>query len=267
MSMYGHNSSYTDGLAHKKRRRFFIRLYSVMAVLLLTAGAFIYGFFYSGWLDITSITIAGFKSIDEDQLSPIIRSVIENGRIPLLGTRYGKNTYLFDQNTAKEHILAQFEVIKDVQVKKEYPHSIRIEITERTPVGTWCFVDGCSYFDNDGVLWGKALRSSGSLFLTIEDNRIFPEHQNKLDGVLLENILSAIIGLKSLNIKTNKVVIRPDSIDDFYVYTIPGYYVMFSQELSVAEQIEVFKIFLEEKGQNFKAEYVDLRIKGRIYYK
>ena len=70
------------------------------------------------------------------------------------------------------------------------------------------------------------------------------------------------------NIRVNKIEIRPDSINDFYIYTTNGFYIIFNMEISIPKQIEVLKIFLAEKGQDFKpTEYIDLRIEGRVYYK
>lgn len=265
--MYSH-TSYSDGLAQKRRRRFFIRLYLILGTIVLVLGASIYSLFYSGWLDITSVSISGFKTTNEGQLSEIVRSAIEKKGIPLIGKNYGKNIYFFDPEPVKEDILAQFPIIKRVFIEKSYPHDIKVDITERAPVGIWCFTTDCSYFDEDGVIWGKAMKSSGSLLLIVEDERSYSEYPNRLDGNLLKNIKEVIIGLEELNIKTSRVVIKEDSIHDFNVYTASGYYIILNWESSAIQQTEILKIFLTEKGRDFKPlEYIDLSIEGRVYYK
>jgi len=267
LKIYKPSQSYGDNLAQKKRRHFFIWLSAVLTVLVLLSGFIFYALFYSGWMDITSISINGLKTLTADQVLPGISSAIEEEILPILHIKYQKNAFFFNPERIRADILSQFQVIKEVSVIKNYPHSISINITERTPIGTWCFTDGCSYFDDEGALWGKALKSSGSLLLTVEDNRVYAGQQKAIDKDFFENIKKAVAGLGDLNIKISKVVILADSITDFQIYTVRGYYIIFTVESDIAKQIEVLKIFLNEKGQNFRAGYIDLRIEGRVYYK
>lgn len=266
MSIHSHNF-YSDNLAHKKRRRFFIQLSIIGAVTISIIGFAIYGSFYSGWFDVRSISITGFKATNESQLLETIHSTLSNQKILLIGDRYGKNIYLLNSSLIKENILAQYPTIKEVKINKNYPHNLDIDITERTPVGTWCFSDDCFYFDDGGILWGKAIKSSGSLLLTIEDNRTFSEQQNRIDMPLLNNVHNIKAGLDTLNIRIDKIEIKSDSPTDFYAYALNGYYLIFNGEISIDKQFQVLKIFLNEKGSGFKAQYIDLRIDGRVYYK
>lgn len=269
------NLNYRDTLAQQKKRRFFIRLLLLFLSLLTVGGLIMYALFFSSAMRINDISIIGLKTIEPEEIRAMIEPVIEQSAFNLPAFKPRKNILFFDPEPVLESILAKFPIIKDIRITKDYFHKISFNITERTPLGTWCFTDhgstllttGCSYFDDEGMLWGKALKSSGSLLLIVEDGRIFSEHQNRVESGFLENIQEAMTGLDGLGVKVNKVVIRPDSINDFYIYTIQGYYIIFSEEFPLAKQIEVLKIFLNEKGRDFKAEYIDLRIEGRVYYK
>lgn len=265
-SVYNYNR-YGDNLAQKNRRRFFIKLYLAVACAVLTTGAVIYGFFYSGWLEITSVSMNELNSVDRNQILSVIDSGIQDTSKSILGLKYKNNIYLFNPEPIRERILAQFPIIKSFEIVKEYPHTLKIDAAERSPIGTWCFGDDCSYFDEDGILWGKAMKSSGSLLLSVEDGRVFTEHQDRIDTELFKSLREAITGLADLKITIGRITIRPDSINDFYVYTSSGYYLMFNGESDIDKQLRVLKIFLDEKGPDFKAEYIDLRIEGRVYYK
>ena len=235
-----------------------------------------YSILYSGWTEITEISISGLKTLNADQIYPFIYSGMDERNLPILKIKYLKNNLFFDSEYIKTNILANFPIIKSIEIKKEYPHKINVEIMERTVIGTWCYENdddstslttSCQYFDRDGVLWGKALRSSGSLFLMVQDDRKPPENRKNIDLDFWQKIEPLIDGLNKLDINTTKTIIPSDSISDFQVQTGKGYYIIFSKDTDVSAQIEVLRIFLDNKGEDFTANYIDLRIEGRVYYK
>lgn len=281
--MYGYNS-YSDNLAREKRRRFFVRILVVIFCLVILIGAGIYAIFYSGWLDITSISFNGLRSVTQIEISSIIDSQIEKNIMSILNIRLYKNTLSFDPKAIEAAILNQFPVIKNVKVSKDFLHNIAIDITERTALGTWCFNnDGstsfgktqdklftisCRYFDEDGVLWGEALKSSGTLLLVVDDFRLtLEDNQNRIESKLLEKIMETVKPLNDLDLKIRKIEITADSIDDFRAYLAQNYYLIFTTEFDINTQVKVLKIFLSNQSKDFNPEYIDLRIEGRVYYK
>ena len=183
-----------------------------------------------------------------------------------IGIFPGNNILFFNEEKLKEIINNNVGLIKDIEIEKDFPHNIKITLTERIPVGTWCYMDNCSYFDDDGIKWGKALKSSGSLLLNINDGRSDSRDQDMVDMLYWDKIRVAVNELKKIDVKVTSVEIPPDSLDIFHLQTSRGYYIIFDIGTDISEQIKVFKIFLENKNE-FSAQYVDLRIGGRIYYK
>src|SRR3989344_1950689 len=224
---YQPRNSYVDNLARERRRRFFIRLLASVFCGVMLGGVSAYCLFYSGWMDINSISINGLKSITEDQISPTIRTMIEKNVVPILNIRFQRNVFFFNPKPVKEAILARFPVIKAIEISKDLPHKITLNITERTVLGTWCLNNSCHYFDEEGVLWGKALKSSGSLLLNVEDLRP-NEGQAKIDTQMLAGIKEAVSGLQNIGVKINKIEIPQDSIGEFKIYTTRGYYLILS---------------------------------------
>lgn len=261
----GHNS-YSGNLARKKRRRFFIRLLVSVFFGFMLGGASAYALFYSGWLEVNSISINGLKSVTEDQISLTIKAMIEKNVVPILNIRFQKNVLFFDPEPVQEAILAQFPEIKKVEITKELPHKIIVNITERVALGTWCSNEQCRYFDEEGVLWGKSLRSSGALLLNVEDLRQI-EGQKKIGPQLLSGIKELVSGLENIGVKINKIEIPADSIGEFRVYTTRGYYLTLNIQSNIKDQINVLRILLKEKGESFNPQYIDLKVEGRAYYK
>jgi len=72
-----------------------------------------------------------------------------------------------------------------------------------------------------------------------------------------------------MNIFINKFTIPDKFISDFSAFTSNGYELLFSTDSDVNKQLEVLEIFLAEKKDDpdFKPQYIDLRINGRVYYK
>ena len=136
--------------------------------------------------------------------------------------------------------------------------------------------------------WGPATRSSGFILLTIEDNR--SRDVFAVDKDFFKAIKEVVSDLPD-SIKS--IVIPENSFDEFRVYTDKSFYIIFSLEAGVGDQLETLRIFLEDKSKlgvgsrrgegpsgagtphkggnsvdpGFAPQYVDLRIKGRVYYK
>lgn len=273
--IYSRHNPYGDNLARKRRRRFFLILSFGIAGVLTAAGLLVYVLLFSPWMRLTETNINGLKTVRAEEIFPLIDSIKNEGILGRLSIKPQQNILFFNEDVLADKLVSQFSVIKEVAISKEFPHKLTLDITERIPVGTWCLLDdgstllttSCRYFDDSGVLWGKALRSSGSLLLSIDDLRITEEQTKMIDQSILEPIKKAIVGLDELGIKIKKIEIPDGTIGDFRVYIVAGYYILFNNESDIFGQIKVLKILLDEKGKNFKPTYVDLRIDGRIYYK
>src|SRR3989344_3293469 len=125
---YQPQNSYAGNLAREKRRRFFIRILVSVFCGAMLGGISAYALFYSGWMDINSISINGLKSVTEDQVSPTIKTLIEKNVLPILQIRFQKNVLFFNPKPVKEAILAKFSVIKGIEISKELPHKITVNI-------------------------------------------------------------------------------------------------------------------------------------------
>ena len=278
--IYNYNK-YGDNVARKKWRHFFLKVLVVFAVFLGLSVISIYFLFFSKFLQINEQNIEGLQTLTSGEIYPILDSIINKTAFGISSLKLQKNMIFFNDELVRSKILSSFPVVEEVEIKKEYPHKIIVQIKERSAIGTWCFnkndvpaVDsstllttGCRYFDQNGVLWGKALKSSGSLFLTIEDMRSSGSYLEVIEPSFQEALKQVVTGLGRMNIVIRKISIPDDSINDLQVHTARGYRIIFNADSEVNKQIESLKIFLANQSQDFKPEYIDARINGRIYYK
>ena len=154
-----------------------------------------------------------------------------------------------------------------MNIQRKLLHGLALNFLERKPSGIWCFKESCSYFDNDKVLWGQPAKSSGFIFLTVDDQRLKTEPQ--IDSDFFEPIMEVA---KSMSGEINNIIIPEGSFNEFRVYTA-DYYVIFTTDFSIQNQLDVLKIFMNDKAKTpqsadgFHPQYIDLRIDGRVYYK
>lgn len=258
---------YGKNLARQQRRRFFLIITGVLILILALICSLIYFLFFSLSMKLTEINLSGLKSVKSEEVFTIIDSIKNETPLGIKSFKPKNNILFFDTNLLKSRILSAFPVIQEVNILKEFPHKIDIEITERTPIGTWCLAISCRYFDQEGVLWGNALHSSGSLLLSVDDLRILGEQPHMLSPDIFEPIQKAVLDLDVVGIKIKKVSIPVEAIGDFRIDTTAGYYILFNNDTDISGQAKILKILLDEKGEEFKPEYLDLRIDGRVYYK
>lgn len=264
---YSSYNPYGRNLARQKQRRFFLIISGVLILVLALICSLIYFLFFASSMKLTEVNLNGLKSIQSEEVFTIIDSIRNQTLFGITSFKPRNNIFFFDTNLLKSRILSEFSVVDEVNIVKEFPHKITVDVKERTPIGTWCSADVCHYFDLEGVLWGNALRSSGSLLLNIDDLRILDETPRILSQDILEPIQKAILDLDEMEIKIKRVTIPTEAVGDFRIDSTAGYYILFNNDTDISGQVKILKILLDEKGEEFKPEYLDLRIDGRVYYK
>ena len=262
---------YADALALRKKQTIIRWILLAFVVGTVIGGAVGYLIFFTSHFQIQEYIYKGLNSLKGEDVGTVVDPTLDEtpkNLIDMLKKQQKKNILFFNQNVIREKLLAQFPIIKTLNIKKEYFHKIIFDFSERTAIGVWCFSDKrCYNFDEEGVLWGEALSSSGTLLLMVEDSRLTIEISQAIDRVFLDNILKTVSGLKKNDILVSKVEIPTNSLGDFIIRVFGGYYLIFDVNSDIDHQLEVLRVFLENKTDEFKPKYLDLRVKGRIYYK
>lgn len=260
------NISYNDRLASQRRHSFLLRIILYFAIALAIFAGLVYFIFFSRFFEIKEISVNGLETIESGAALAKIESYISNGRLNFLGLN--KNILFTDLSGLKKNLLAEFPILKSAEINRKFMHSLTVDFKERIAAGVWCFSDGeCRYFDSEGAVWGDTAKSSGFLFLVVDDQRKV-EGEKIIDKDYFEaiKIISAELG-KFINIKN--ILIPTDSPGDIKVFSDKNCYLIFSLDSDIKGQIEVLKIFLNNKKDDstFNPQYLDLRVEGRVYYK
>jgi len=193
-----------------------------------------------------------------------------------------KSIFLISIDQIKNEILNKYPEIKIVEIEKRLPNILNIKIQERKNVGVWCQIEKeierkineCFYFDSDGIIFREASLIKGSLVLNVYGTKKpIKIRDNIMSSELFEFILTVKQKLPEIKITS---VSLPEVIDfeivsfeDLIVTTSQGWQIYFNPTYSVRSQLEALRIVIEKEiKQNLSSlEYIDLKIKGRVYYK
>ncbi len=264
---------YKDKLASKRRHRFQLKTFIIAASVALVVTGAIYALFYAPWLQIDVVHYEGLS----DNHKPEVQKVIEESLASkFLGMPVNRDVFFFGAKSLAADLSSQFSFLEGVTIKKDYPHTIKIIANERRAEGVWCFAaesneQDCKYFDHDGITFGRASQSSGVLLLNIDDLRPVTASGSLTltDSKFLKAIQQVAPVLNSQNVLIKKVTIPADTYTEFDILVGDDYLVKFSLDSNIPGQLEVYRIFREQKMANgaVKPQYVDLRFDDRVYFK
>lgn len=267
---YGRPRSYLDSVAEKRRKKLIIKSVIFGFLVLMIMSGVGYFVFFSSFFNINEVNIEGVSKLKKEEL---IEKINKNKKKRFLGFFNIENNLLFfNDEITKAQLSESFPILKDISIDKDYFHKININLNERKSIGTWCFdaiseMQECRYFDEDGFTWGTAIRSSGSILITIEDER----KSKAIDHIskeVLDPILKANKEISDNGIKINKITIPEKGLESFRVYSLNGYYIIFSWLEPIMPQVESLEAFLDQRRDSDPSlTYVDLRIPNRIYFK
>lgn len=253
--------NHRDQVARRHRRVFVLKIIAILAGIIIVVSGLIYLLFFSRIFDIREISFNGLDTVSSDVFRGKIDEKLNQNILKYLPRR--NNLFFAKTDKLENEFASAYPVFKSVNVQRKLLHGLVLNFLERKPVGIWCFKDGCSYFDEDKILWGQPAKSSGFIFLTIEDQR---ERENRqVDEEFFKPIMKVAKNMVG-DIKT--ITIPKDSFNEFRVYTA-DYYIIFTTEFDIQNQMDTLKIFMNEKDKDpdFHPLYIDQRIEGRVYYK
>lgn len=266
---YSRQFGYSGELAKKKRRVFLLRLSGIFFIVLIIILGFIYLILFSPYIKIKDISIIGNQAVLSEDLYSEVEKVRNRKILGILDVH--QNYLFFDTEEVRNNIIIRFPVIRSVDIKKPAYNSFVFEITERKPIGTWCFSASdweiCKFFDEEGGLWGETAKSQGSVLLSVIDEEGEVPNNNRLDEEVFLTFKNLTYNLTGTT-RPLSIIFMANGLGDIKVNTAAGFYILFNKR-GIEDQIRDLKIFLTDKESDptFKPEYLDLRVSGRVYFK
>ena len=264
--------NYKDEAASRHRRAFVLKIVAIVLLTIAVVAGLIYLLFFSRLFDVREVSFNGLDTVSSD----VFRGKIDENLNQKILTYFPRRNNIFFVNTGnfEKEFASAYPVFKSVNIQRKLLHGLVLNFLERKPAGVWCFtstgsvqVNQCQYFDNDKVLWGQPAKSSGFIFLTVEDQRELTDR--KIDDDFFKPMMEVV---KNMSGEIKNIVIFADSFNEFWVYAA-DYYIIFTTDSDIQNQLDILKIFLNDKINNsqsageFHPQYIDLRIDGRVYYK
>lgn len=253
--------NHKDEAMRRHRRAFVLKIVIVVLGTVAVVAGIIYLLFFSRMFDVREVSFNGLDTVSSDVFRTKIEGNLSQNLLSYLPRR--NNLFFVGVGDFEKEFASEYPVFKSVNVQRKLLHGLVLNFLERKPVGVWCFKNDCYYFDEEKVLWGQPAKSSGFIFLTIEDDR--QNESKKIDGDFFRPIMEIA---KKMPGEIKNIVIPAGSFNEFRVYTA-DYYIAFTTDSDVQNQLATLKIFMNDKkgDLDFHPQYIDLRIDGRVYYK
>ena len=244
-----------------------IRIPIIIGVFLL--GSIIWLVYFSQFFIIKNINISGLNKINEEGIRSIINEQIDKKASWL----NPQNNLLFLQTHNIDEIFENEYRFQEISIKKRFPHSLTLEVKEKTLTAIWQEKNKYYYLDDQGCVLGEAEVSDidGDKYpiidnisdLEIIDGKIGPESSfipsaAELFKKIPEKIPEISIAMFSVD----------NEIDSICAVLASGPKIIFNTKDSIDKQLERLATIKKEKiGDDFNSKkYIDLRFGDKIYY-
>lgn len=244
-------------------------------VLLVFLGAIVYSIFFSQFLVITKIKVSGTENLDPAEIRKIAETEITGNFLNFIPRN---NILLAGKKSIEKNILAKYKYAEKVEIKKEFPGSLTIQVKERKISLILCGAGSCGVIDGSGTVFAEAdfekneLGENNLPVLYDDGNKSFAVGEVIFDQDRISYLPGIREKIKSgLGIDMERELHTPQiASGDIRAKTAEGWQVYFDENIPLDKEIGVLKIVLENKidqNKRTELEYVDLRAGNKVYYK
>ena len=255
-----------EGERKKKRRKIQFVLFFI--ILLIGIGIFLF-LVYKGVFSFHTITVEGNKQITTSLITTTVESFLEEQTSPFSLLTDDTHLYFFSSQRLSDHILASLPYLSQATIQKNITDKVlHITVSERDTYGLLCPTQeeqrSCWWFDSTGVIFLDGVHSEGQLVRTIQMSDISP---SILDTFLSKDHFNVIqetfTFLEDISWPSRTIVIEESVFEEGYIpqtKTSPALHISLRHSPTFATNViqELHKTNLE---------YIDLRIKNRVFYK
>ncbi len=238
-------------------------------------GVSFYIFFLSSFLQIDAISVEGNESISAEDIKKSASEALQGNYLKY----FSKSNYFLEKNDeVAKKLKNDFNRIGRIEIQKKFPKTMLITIDERQAELVWCSAGVCYLVDENGFVYSGAnatdeeLKNSGSL-VVIDDNARQVEIEKTVIG---KDFISYLKGLnytlrEELRLEPDGTYHTPAlASGEVYFQTKEGWTLKLSDQVSPAETKKIIQTLFDKELDDQKRQdldYLDLRIKGKVYFK
>jgi cell division protein FtsQ len=216
-------------------RRWRPLLIGVLVVALVSLG--VYALYFSSWLTVRDVEVSGNSSLSAGRIESAARAPIDE---PLASA---------DLDAIRARVEA-LPPVKEASVSRSWPHTLHIDVVERTPMAVVNRGSGLQAVDEDGVLFGRYARQPKDLPLVRTDPDVKAE-------ALAE--AARVVGSLRADIAAKVRYVDVETVDEIRLLLSDGRSVMWGSAEQSAQKAEVLAVLLDQK----QARRFDVSVPGR----
>jgi cell division septal protein FtsQ len=235
----------------------FSKFYMFLTIVCL--GGIIYLIFFSGLLDIKKIDVVGYthgETIKDMATEEVSRNMF-TGNIIIFNTSGLREKLTGDPN------------IKKIYIRKIYPNTLRVEVEESKPALIWISAGDKMLVDDRGVIMGKAgVETTGLIEIYDASNIVVKAGERVASPTFIKFINDIKLGFDAATgTKLIKITLL-DLIEDVHILSSDGWTVYLNASISAEAQLKnLTRVLTEASKEKKKLEYIDMRLRDKIFYK
>jgi cell division septal protein FtsQ len=179
-----------------------------------------------------------------------------------------QNLLTADTSALGRELLSADVMLATAEVRRQWPHGLVATVSLKVPALGWRTGVQDYMLDSSGGVIGSL--PAGSKLPTVVDDSNLPVHPGqRVVGAKFVTFVTALAqALPGLKLSATKYEIK-DTTYDLYVTTTAGYRLILDTSRAAGEQVSDIDTMLKFLTKQHKrpAEYIDLRVPGRAYYK
>lgn len=260
-----------------ERERGFGRKLLVLTLWLVFWGEMIYVLFFGGFFTVNTIEInreGDSAFIQDEQIKSFLRERWQGRWYHVVP----KNNLLLHRSFLEEAaLLERYPKIESLEVRKLFPDTLRVTVTEKPYQLLWCQQETCFLVDKEGraqealVFFrypeeqGSVVRIQESMDVNVQvgDRVLHPEDQRFVHDLITDFTLRTGLNregsLERPNLYAREMRVRTDK----------GFTIFFNTTLPVAQSLNHLMLVLQKEipeAEWDKIDYIDLRTEKRVYY-
>lgn len=213
-----------------------LRPFLYAALLLGLVGGGIWLVFFSSVVTVRDVSVSGNQTVSSVRIEAVAKAP------------KGRQLARVDLAAIQERVKT-IPAVRSVSVSRSWPHTIAIEVTERTPVAVVERGTGLQAVDDDGVLFGSYDRRPDDLPLVRTDADVKSEALAEAARVVTSLRADIAAKVDSVDVET---------VDRIRLRLAGGRTVMWGSAEDSAEKAAVLAVLLEHK-----ADQIDVSVPGR----